>query len=276
MGNAFRFFGMTAIAAIAVVLVTFFFFMHSETVEPGYHGVVVDKPYFFGHEGVRQQPIIEGRAILFKTSAVIPVRVTPQSIQIGVDDYSTSDNIFLDFQTTIQYQITDPVELVRNFGVDWFKINVERQYLSVVRESVKKRTMSDMISSVSESTKVDDEVTRGLVSLVKESKLPVKILGVSLGRAQPNKEVLAQMNETAAQQQRFKTLEAAERAEQKRRDEQIAKANADNAYRNAIGMNAEQFIALEHIKRWTEACAKAATCVINPNGQVLNIAGHSR
>jgi regulator of protease activity HflC (stomatin/prohibitin superfamily) len=252
---------------------TWALFMHTETVEPGHHGVIIDKPYFWGNEGVRKEPLTDGRKLLWRTSSLQAVRMTPQSIPVKVDDYSSSDNILLDFETTIQVRVIDAVRLVGEFGDGWFDNNIKQQYLAIVRDAVKKRTMTDMMSNVKTAKDIDDEITAALNSLIKDAKLPIALIGVSTGRAKPNEAVLLQMNETAAQQQRQKTLVAATLAEIDRKKEQVAKAEADNAYRNAMGLSPDMFIQLESIKRWSEACLKAATCIVNPNGQVLNVHG---
>lgn len=257
-----------AVLAISVLLaasLTWLLAMRTETVEPGHELVIVDKPYIFGESGVRNETLKSGRILLWRTSDITAVRMTPQSVHVKFDDLSSNDNILLDFESTIQYQIIDSKSLVKNFGAaDWFTNNLERQFMSIVREAVKKETMSHMMSDVDTATRVDNEVTKQLQELVAASRLPIKIIGVTLGRAKPNENVLLQMNETAAQQQRNRTLIAATDAENQRAAEQTAKARADNAYRNALGMDTDQFIKLEAIKRYSEACAKATHCIVTP------------
>lgn len=256
---------------LVVFAIMWLFFMHSEVVEPGHELVVNDKPYLFGHDGVREKPIREGRVWLFFTSSAEPVRMTPQATTIGIDDFSSKNNILLDFETTIQWRVSDSVVLVKNFGVkDWFNNNLKNQYLAIVRDAVKKRTMEEMMSDSNTAAQVDDEVTAAVRKLVTDEKLPIVILNVSLGRAKPNPNVLSQMNETAQQEQRKKSLFAATDAEKQREAEQIAKARADNAYRNAMSLSPEQFIQLEAIKRFSEACEKS-TCVIGQPGVGLNL-----
>jgi regulator of protease activity HflC (stomatin/prohibitin superfamily) len=250
--------------AVALGIMTWAFFMHTEVAEPGYEQVIVDKPYFFGHEGVRDETLKEGRILLFNTSTTVPVRMTPQSIPVKFDDFSSADNILLDFESTIQYRVTDPIKLISKFGVDWFENNLLRQYTAIVREAIKKKTMTEMMSDRTAAVDVDNEVTTALVALVKEATLPIEVIGVSMGRAKPNDNVLAQINETAAQQQRQKTLVAATLAEGEREKEQVAKAKADNAYRNAMSLSPDMFIQLEKIKRYADACHKAGTiCIID-------------
>jgi hypothetical protein len=266
--------GGLAAAALVVFAICWLLFMHTETVEPGNHGVIVDKPYFWGNEGVRTEPLREGRKLLWRTSTMQKVRVAPTSLPVKVDDYSSSDNILLDFETTIQFRVVNAVQLTSEFGGEgWFANNIQQQYLAIVRDAVKKRAMSAMMSDVSTAKQIDDEVTVALTALIKDAKLPIELLGVSLGRAKPNEAVLLQMNETAAQQQRQKTLVAATAAEVDRKKEQVAKAEADNAYRNAMGLSPDMFIRLEEIKRFAEACSKSAHCIVTPHnsGQVLNV-----
>lgn len=258
--------GIVSVLFVILFGLTWLFFMHTETVEPGHELVINDKPYFLGHQGVRPEPIKEGRVLLFVTSSATEVAITPQSIQIVLDDYSSSDNILLDFETTIQLRVKDSVSLVRDFGgKGWFDNNLKQQYSSIVREAVKKYSMTAMMSDVETANKIDNEVTAKVKDLVAASKLPVEILNVTLGRAKPNANVLEQMNQTAAQQQRLKTLVEATKAENQRQEEQVAKAKADNAYRNAMNLSPEQFVQLESVKRYSEACAKSQ-CVISVGG----------
>lgn len=265
--------GVLAGLALLIGIIVWAFFMHTEVVEPGHQLVINDKPYFGGHDGVRPEPIKEGRILLFNTSTAEVVRMTPQSTSIVVDDFSSKNNILLDFGTTVQWRVADSVILVKNFGVkDWFNNNLHNQYLAIVRDAVKKRTMEEMMSDPNTAAEVDAEVTDGIRKLVAEEKLPIVILNVSLGRAKPNENVLRQMNETAQQEQRKKSLIAATDAENQREKEQAAKARADNAYRNAMSLSPEQFINLEAIKRFSEACEKS-TCIIGQPGVGLNL-GH--
>lgn len=257
--------GAAAVVLLAVVFLTWLFAMRTETVEPGNELVIVDKPYFFGSKGVRDETLKEGRILLWRTSDVVSIRKTPLAIQVKFDDLSSQDSYLLDFESTIQFQIVDARRIVSDFGAkDWFSNNVQRQYMAIVREAVKKQTMTNMMSNPDTSTTVDNDITRQVEQLIIDSKLPIRILGVTLGRAKPNDNVLAQINLTAQQLQRNKTLVAATEAELQRAKEQTAKAAADNAYRNAIGMSPEQFIQLEAIKAYAGACERSDRCVVTP------------
>ncbi len=112
--------------------------------------VINDKP-----SGVRKEPVKEGRILLWDTSSVVDITTVPTNIGVDFDDISSQDNILLDFATTLQFQINDPVKLVSNFGVNWFENNVKPQYATIVRDAVKARTMSQLMSDPDTAANVD-------------------------------------------------------------------------------------------------------------------------
>lgn len=236
-------------------------------------GVLIDRPWFSSGGGVRAETVPGGtRMYTYMSTEAVYVTVTPQQKTMGFDDFASKDNILLDYNTSIQYRITDAAILVKEFGGDWFKNNVEAQYTAIVRNAVKKFTMTESMSSPDVAQKIDDEVTDEIRKLVKSVKLPVEILNVTLGRAIPNENVLNQMNDTAAQQQRVKTLVAAVAAEEERKKEQEAKADADNAYRAKMGLTPEQYLAREIAEINAEACKSAkGGCTVVPSGSTLSL-----
>lgn len=239
---------------------------------PGYEVVLVDRPFFFGNSGVREETIKEGQQWIFSTTLQYPVRVQPQSLDVKIVDFSTADKYLLDFSSSIQYQITDPKALIRYFGLDWFKAGVERQYSGIVRDAVKRREMEKIMTDANTANEMDDEITTQFEALIKARKLPIKIIGITLGRATPDDAVLKQVNATAAQKERERTLKAATAAEQQRFNEQEARALADNAYRNKLQLTTEQYLGLKQIEAYSTACASAkATCIITSGQQPIVI-----
>ena len=242
--------------------------------DPGSVAVIVDRPYFFGDGGVRDE-VVQGGTRVYDYPSAHPVNVvvTPQQRAVRFDDFSSMDNILLDFESSLQYRITNAPVLVKSFGGDWFKNNIEAQYTAIVRDEIKKHSMTDIMSNVEVAAQIDKNVTERINELVQANKLPIEIINVSLGRARPNENVLEQMNKTAAEQQRVRTLVAAVEAENQRKLEQEAKAKADNAYRNALGLSPEQYLVREIAELNAQACMKAATCIVNPSSSSLTLPG---
>lgn len=240
--------------------------------DPGEVGVLVDKPWIAGHEGVRDQVVQTGRTYTWASTDVIKVSIVPQVVKVSFDDFSSMDNIFLDFETTIQFRVLDGALLIKQFGPDWFHNNIQAQYGSIVRDAVKRHDMKSMISDPATAAAVDKEVTDAIRAWVASQKIPVEIINVSLGRAKPNQQVLTQMNDTAAQQQRLLTLVAATEAEKQRKAEQEARADADNAYRNKLGLDTTQYTAIQLATINADACKAAKECIIVPEKTLINVA----
>lgn len=254
------------IMLIIAAIVAFFAFDRVKT-EAGTETVVTDTPMFFGGKGgVRPETLKPGAEWIWSTTKRDVVDPKPVMIPVSIDDFVSSDNILLDFDASVTVQVTDWPKMMRLYGTTWWKNNLERPYQAMVREQVKQRSMKDMMSDITVAKEVDDNLTKNLTEKIAEIGLPVRVVEISLGKAKPNDKILAQMNETAAQQQRLITLGAAELAENKRKDEQTSKAEADNAYRNKIGLNPEEFVKLQLADKLIEACRVAKECVLVPQG----------
>jgi len=78
--------------------------------------------------------------------------------------------------------------------------------------------------------------------------LPVTLVTMTVGRANPPDAIKSQRIETAAQEQRSNTEKQRKLAEDQRRAAETSRAEADNAYREAMHLSPEQFIQLETIK----------------------------
>jgi len=234
--------------------------------EPGDVAVYQDRPYFFGHEGIRSEVLKEGRDVTWPSTTIIYVTTAPQTLHVAFQDLSSMDNILLDFDTSVQLRIVDAADTLKRFGPRWWENNVVSPYNSIVRRAVKSEKMAQMMSDPVAAEKVDQEVTEQLRALIKASGIRVEVMAVNLGKAKPNENVLTQMNNTAAEQQRNLTLVAATIAEQQRKLEQEAKAEADNAYRNKMGLSPEQYLARQLAEIQAEACKKAVACYLVPQG----------
>lgn len=244
-----------------------FFFQHSIITENGYETVIVDRPYFWGREGVRPETQKTGRQREWNTTIGIPVSMTPQTIQMQFDDLPTKDNILLDFNTSIQVKVTDAHRLIATKGENWFDNNLRQPWSSAFRDLTKTYTMTEIMTSPSVAAEMETQLLRLLNDRAKKDALDVTVTDFNMGRGRPNQEVLAQMNNTAAEQQRSKTMVASEEAETKRKASEIARAEADKAYGLKMNYTTDQIIQLAAINSYAEACKSSGTqCIIMAPG----------
>ena len=229
---------------------------------PGTESVIMDKPMFFGQGGVRTETFKPGRNYTWFTSDEISINMQNMRVEEVFDDLMTADTFPVDFRTTLQLRITDPVAIVTTYGTDtWYSNNLQRQYQALMRDEAKKYSMTELLTGVDTATTMEKVVRTGLDKIIKDNKLPFIVADLSIGRAMPNPNVLAQINETAAQQQRSKTMIEQEKAEVQRMKAEKARASADNGYREEMQLSPDQFLQLESIKRYSQACSgEGASC----------------
>lgn len=235
------------------------------TVQPdaGHEAVLVRKPLIFGSGGVDPTPVKTGLKYVAFTTTGIDVNMQPLRVDIEFNDLMTSDGVPIDFHAVLTLQITDSVKLVRDFGQDqmgaqpgfWVR-NLDQPYRTAVRDAVKAHGMNEMAIQATAAESVDRVVTDHLLTIIKEAGVPVRVLDMSLGRANPPDAILHQRVETAAQEQRINTEKQKKLAEDQRKMAEESRAAADQAYNQKMGLNSEQYVALQAIQMQREVCSK--------------------
>lgn len=241
--------------------------------EPGTQTVLLDKPWFFGHGGVRDQAQLPGSSWQWLSTSGITVPVVPIKIDERFDDLITAgDNIPVDFNSYLQLQIRNPVIVIKNYGENWYDNNLKEQYRTIVRNEAKRYTLNQLLSDSEAVQNLEERILQSTRRLVAAAGLPVAVLDINLGKVLPDEKILDEINETGRQKQRSKSMEAARQAEEQRKEAENARAVADNAYRNQLGMSPDQFIRLEDIKARRmlyEQCAKGCTVIVSDGATPL-------
>lgn len=237
--------------------------------DAGQQAVLIDKPFVFGHGGVRSEPVLPGLTYTWFSTKKIYVNMFPMQYDGNFSDLMSSDGVPLDFHAIIRLQVTDPVGLVRDFGQDWYKNNVEQEFFNRVRSAVKKHGMNETAIQTTAIDEIDTEVSQEIGFYLAENKIPIKLIKITVGKANPPDAVRNQRVETAQQEQRVLTEHKRDLAEQSRKAAEQSRAEADNAYRNAMNLSPAQFVEMERIKMQNAVCgAKDAKCTFIIGGDV--------
>lgn len=227
---------------------------HSASPDADEEAVLIKKPWFFGHGGVEKEPVTSGLTWCVWSTSKEYVKITPQRYDEAFDDIFSNDNTPLDFNTYMNLQVMagHSPELIENYGVDWYKNNVQVFYRNKTREYVSMYSPFDLISNREVLNKIDamlmKDMQKHFEQLNEKKPFPVKVISVTTGAARPNKDQLTEMNKTAAAIQAAKTQQRNREMEEARAAAENARAIADKAYMNAMSLNAEQFIQLKYIE----------------------------
>lgn len=261
---------------LCVVVVVAVFAAGCSSVTPiqGQEAVLVRKPMFFGSGGVDGTPVQPGRRYVAWTTDAVYVNMQPELVSLEFDDLFSANGVPLDFQAAVRYRVTDAVRLVRDFGVDrFFQRNVEAPFRDALRDAVKARDMDKVVYDTQTSADIQAEVREATEAIVKRDNLPIMLLDVTPGRANPPDRIKNQREETAAQVLRQQTEQQGKLAEDARKMREESRASADRAYNERMGLNTEQYVMLEQIKALREACGKGGCTFLMGAGltPVLNV-----
>ena len=262
---------MSKFGLVLLVIVSLFMTACSVyTPDAGHEIVLVEKPLIFGHGGVDPQPVKTGRSYAAITTEGIDVYMQPQKFDTDMPDTMTSDGVPIEFHAIMVLQVTDSVALIRTFGPDWYKNNLEEPFKTMVRQSVRKHGMNETAISTTALDAIDSEIHDQLVDFIQQKNLPVRLVTMTVGRANPPDAIKHQRIETATQEQRINTERQRKLAEDQRKAAEQSRADADNAYREAMHLSPEQFIQLKMIEMQAEACGERgkAGCTFISSGAV--------
>lgn len=231
--------------------------------DPGTETVLVDSPFLFGHGGVQSDTQKPGSGIFWLSTKGIHVPTSPQKYDEPLEHLATNDNNFINYASYVVLQWSDVAENAKKFGVNkWYDNNLREQYRTIVRDVTKQYQMTSIMTDPLTLQKIEGDVTSQFKAHILKTGLRVTLINVNMGKALPNPSVITEMDATAVQQQRVKTETQRKLAEDSRLQAEQSRASADNAYREFMHLDAQQFVQLESIKQYSAACRETKSCVI--------------
>ena len=252
-----KFFGICPLVCLMILSMTMTSCIGCTTVDADEETVLIDKPWFMGHGGVEDTPVSTGLAWIWMSTDTETFKIVPFKHQVDMDDLFSDDNTPLDFHTIIITQIQQgksPI-LLKNYGTDWFNTNIYNYYCNLVRDHISQHSPFDLMSNRAILNEIDTKVLKQMqdyvAQLSKEKEFPVTIRQVTIGKAIPNKEQLAEMNKTAKAVQAKQTQDRLREVEESREKVERQRAKADKAYREELGLSTQDFISL----KWIETIA---------------------
>jgi regulator of protease activity HflC (stomatin/prohibitin superfamily) len=212
--------------------------------------VLISKPWFFGHGGVKDNAVTPGAAIVSFTTSVVRFKVIPVTYQEHFQDMITADNTPVKFSAYLKLKVRkgETPDLYKNFGEDWYNNSLSPTFKAIVRDKASGYKLFELTSDRKILANIEISLDSQIRAYVKSINLPVDIMQVTIGAITPPDEVLEQTKQTAAQNQSKLTQDAKALAEKARYQAEINKALSDKAYLNQMGMTIPEFLQLRNLE----------------------------
>ena len=272
-----KIFSLTGGTLAFLALIFSIVLVHGVSPDADEEAVLIKKPWIFGHGGVVDTPVESGLTWCWFSTHSEFFKIVPVKHQVDMDDLFSDDNTPLDFHTIIITQIEkgkSPV-LLRNYGKDWFNINLYNYYCNLVRDHISQHSPFDLMSNRQILNEIDEKVLKQMqnyvANLSKTKEFPVAIKQVTIGKATPNKEQLAEMNKTAKAVQAKQTQEREAEVQLAREKAERQRAKADKAYMEEMHLSAQDFIQLKWIETVADKQGANIDVMVGPNTPMWNI-----
>lgn len=230
-------------------------------IDAGEEGVLVYKPYFFGHGGVGEDPIQTGLSWTAWSTEVVRINVKPFNIDEVFDDLVTEDNNRVDFKIHLTFKHIEgktPV-LVERFGKNWYQNKVREPLRNSTRSFTKTHKMFEMTTDSTVTDELERMVTSEIRSYLEKEGIPTELVLATVGRVMPPQKVIAATEDTAVQEQNVKTQHERVAAEESREKAERASAKADKAYMEEMKMTTEEYLEMKRLENERLAIEAAAT-----------------
>jgi regulator of protease activity HflC (stomatin/prohibitin superfamily) len=221
-----------------------------EAVDANEEGVFIKKPYFFGKGGVSEHPLTHGSEWKVFSTDFVKFVMSPKQYEESFEDLVAKDNNLVNTNAyvTLQIETGRTPELLKNFGEDWYKNNVQETFRKITRDKLCEYGMFELTTNRQVYVEINADIDKSLHEYFTERGLPVTIRSVVISRVQPSKGVLEEIDRTGVQMQAKLTQSKRIETEQAREDAELARAKADKAYMKEMNLSADQFIALRALE----------------------------
>ena len=162
----------------------------------------------------------------------------------------SSDNtpINLTAHVLIQIQKGSTPVLLQQFGAQWYENDIQKDFCNEVRNEISKYPMTELTCKREVYDNISSKIEGVLQAKVLKEKIPINVMKVIIDKAVPNSEVMEEYNKTAAALQAKQTQDANVTMQESRRAAEEKRAEADDAYRQKMGLSAEQYIQLRQVE----------------------------
>ena len=219
-------------------------------VAAGEEGVMIKKPWIFGHGGVEVEPLLTGLTWTVWSTQVKRVSVKPFNQNETFDDLITADNNPVDFKVHLTFKHIKgktPI-LVEQFGADWYKNKVREPLRASVREFTKSHLMFDMTTNPDTTRQLEIRVQEDIRKFMKIEGMPTELVLATVGKVSPPARVLAETINTGVQKQKVKSNRNRVLAESEREAAERASAKADKAYMDEMEMSPDQYLSMKKLE----------------------------
>src|SRR5574344_641506 len=219
-------------------------------INAGEEGVFVKKPWFFGHGGVDYSPVGTGLAWKAWTTKCVTFSIIPIQYDEKFSDIMSSDNTPVDLtaHALIKIKKGQTPLLLDKFGENWYENDIQKDFCNEVRNEISKWAMMQLTCKREIYDNMSAKIEKVLKDKIKKDGIPIELMKVIIDKESPTSEVMEEYNHTAAQIQAKQTQQAAAQMQVARRDAEIKRAEADDAYRVKMGLNPDEYIKLRSLE----------------------------
>lgn len=180
-------FNMIAAGLAVVLTISSLLGFQTVEVQEGSEAVVIDKPWLFGHEGIREDTIKSGRVTVSASSKVIQINMQPQYAELTAENVRSKDlssgvgddrDDTFGAQVNFRYQFTDARAYALRGDPYWFTDRMDFVFRDRVIQEYAGFTRAEINVFSTFSQKINANLINGFNEELRKAGIPVQVLDV--------------------------------------------------------------------------------------------------
>jgi len=242
-----------------------------EKIDPGFEGVVMKKPFFFGHGGISDEPLEPGRVLTALSTKVIEYDLRPNkkkdNFNILMQDSKLNVSFGLYLVTRLNKGSTPSVLKTMGTPKNWFQRTIEPRYREIVRGVISTTKTNEVNNNRNILSKTILERTRAAAK-----QYPVEIISVSISNIDYPASVTKAVEIKMQRQQELKRQSYEVQIERKKAEKRVIEARGIARAQAIINTTLTQrYIQLEYVKSIRESALKGNQTIYIPTEANLPI-----
>lgn len=172
-----------AVLSLVMIVLTAVLGFQTVEVQDGYEVVVIDKPWLFGQEGIREGTFKSGRVTVSASSKVIQINMQPQYAELVAENTRSKDSLDRAHDTfaakvNFRYQFTDAKAYAMRGDPYWFTDRMDFVFRDRVIQEYAGFTRAEINDFMSFSPKINANLVTGFNDELRKAGIPVQVLDV--------------------------------------------------------------------------------------------------
>ncbi|MDL2223735.1 hypothetical protein LJB92_00285 [Bacteroidales bacterium OttesenSCG-928-M06] len=226
-------------------------------------------PVFWGKKGIDPIPFNSGSCFKLPWTKVHKFIMSPVQYEEGFKNLISSDqaSVNLNAFITLQIEPGKSPELLKRYGIDWYKNNVQEVFREIIRNKLCFYNLKELTTDRILYENIKEDVYKKMIEYINKKQIPVSIENLVISKAEPSESVREEMDNLAKENVKLETEVLKRKTAEASLDRIVLEARAIKMAIGESGLTPTLYVELQKILALAENQSKSVILLANDKGE---------